>query len=215
MRKKFNTRISISVIIAFILVGFLSSQLLTQFKKKKVVVSTSTIEQSIQNISELATSKLLYRGIVRYEEGQIKFITKKGFTMIYDASIKAGIDLKKVKVDINKRNINITLPQATILDININSDSLQFYDEEISIFNWQDKNDLVSALKYAKEDANSKIDKTTLKKQAMEQTKIIIKGFLEPLTILKNPYTIRINFLEQKNNSDSQATSEIIKETTT
>ena len=47
--------------------------------------------------------------------------------MIYDASVKAGVDLKQVQIDIKGNNISVTLPKAEIQDITIDPGSLEFY----------------------------------------------------------------------------------------
>ena len=71
--------------------------------------------------------------------------------MIYDASVKAGVDLKQVQIDIKGNNISVTLPKAEIQDITIDPGSLEFYDEKFALFNFQDREDTVEALQYAKE----------------------------------------------------------------
>ena len=47
-----------------------------------VSLSSTSIQEQLSDCSELATAKLEYRGLVRYENGDIDFITKKAFTMV-------------------------------------------------------------------------------------------------------------------------------------
>lgn len=193
-KKRCNPLLNIVFIIFFIIIGFLCSQLWEKSKEDKITITTSTIEENIQSLSQLSTASLCYRGIVKYEEGQIKFITKKGFTMIYDAYIKSGVDLSLVKVEINDKKININLPKAEVFDIYINPDSIEFYDESFAIFNWKDKEDIVLALRYAKEDVQNKINKEELENQAMIQARTIVESILSPLTQGNKPYEIEISF---------------------
>nr|WP_242980708.1 DUF4230 domain-containing protein [Blautia argi] len=122
-----------------------------------------------------------YRGLVRYSQGEITFLTKKEFTMIYDASVKAGVDLKQVQIDIKGNNISVTLPKAEIQDITIDPGSLEFYDEKFALFNFQDREDTVEALQYAKEDITEHVENTDLLKTAEERAKTVITGLINSM----------------------------------
>ena len=102
--------------------------------------------------------------------------------MLYEAKVKAGIDMSKISVEVNKKKIQVTLPKATIQDTVIDSDTLEFYDEKNSLFNWEEKQDTVNALQLAKEDAKSRIDDTKLLEQAQSQAKLLIESLFLPLT---------------------------------
>ena len=144
-------------------------------------------------MSDLTTSQLQYRGMIRYEEGTITFINKKSYTMLYDASVKAGIDMEQAKIQVTRKKVKVTLPKAKIQEIVINPDTLEFYDEKNSLFNWDDKQDTVKALQLAKEDATSRIDETELLKQAEQQAELLIKNLVYPMTVNGN-YEVEITF---------------------
>ncbi len=44
-------------------------------------------------MGELATQEVTYTSRVQIEKGSIPFITKKGFTMEYNATLKAGVKM--------------------------------------------------------------------------------------------------------------------------
>lgn len=189
--KKVRGIIIIIAVIALIGVGFLGARLMD--KEPKVTVSATSIEERLTECSSLTTALLDYRGIVKYEEGEIAFINKKGFSMIYDAQIKAGIDLSEAKVKVSGDTIRITLPDPEIQDITIDSESLEFYDEQFALFNWSNKEDTAKAMVYAKEDAATKADHTDILNRADEQAKTVIKTLLMPVTEdSANTYTIEI-----------------------
>ena len=94
--------------------------------------------------------------------------------MIYDANVKAGVDLGQVQVDIKGNKVSVTLPKAEIQDITIDPDSLEFYDEKFALFNFQDRQDTVEALQYAKEDVTKQAEKTDLLTTAEERAKTVI-----------------------------------------
>lgn len=184
MKEKLGRRIigimSVVCVIALITVGVLTVKLLDA--RKEPTVTTSAITAQLKNMSDLTTSQLQYRGIVRYEEGNIIFINKKSYTMLYDANVKAGIDMSKILVDVEGKKIKVTLPKATVQDVVIDSDTIEFYDEKNSLFNWEDKQDTVTALQLAKEDAESRIDDTKLLEQAESQAKNLIQSLFLTMT---------------------------------
>lgn len=195
MREKLGNKIvvimSFVCIIALIAVGVLSVKLIEA--KKEPTVTTSVITSQLQNMSDLTTSQLQYRGMIRYEEGTITFINKKSYTMLYDASVKAGIDMGQAKIQMKGKKVKVALPKAKVQDIVINPDTLEFYDEKNSLFNWDDKQDTVKALQLAKEDATARIDEVELLKQAEQQAELLIKNLVYPMTANEN-YEVEITF---------------------
>lgn len=194
MREKLGGKIigimAVVCVVALIMVGILSVKLLDA--KKEPIVTTSAITEQLKNMSDLTTSQLQYRGIVRYEEGNIAFINKKSYTMLYDASVKAGIDMDKVSVGIEGKTIKVQLPKAVVQDVVIDSDTIEFYDEKNSLFNWENKQDTVTALQLAKEDAEQRIDETKLLEQAQAQAESLIESLFLPMT--EEGYQIDVEF---------------------
>lgn len=187
--KKINITLTLIAVIACIAVGFLGSRLLS--KKDTVTVSATSIEERLSKCSSLTTARLDYRGIIKYEEGDIQYINKKSFSMIYDAHIKAGIDLSLASVEVNGKTITVTVPKPTVQDVTVDPDSVEFYDEKFAIFNWTEKEDTAKALEYAKEDAKAKADQTDILAQASEQAKTVIETLIAPITSdTDDPYTV-------------------------
>ena len=147
-------------------------------KQKQPKVTTAYNSGKIHNISELTTTQLEYNGLIVLSDGKIPFLTQKGFSMRYTASIRAGIDISEVKIDITEKKVTVAIPDAQIQSVNVNSDSVVFYDEKHALFNWTDKEDIVNALSVAKEDAENRIDEDELLEKAKEQTETILKSVL-------------------------------------
>lgn len=189
--KKMRGLIIIIAAAALITVGFLGARLWNSKSEPKI--SATSIEERLSKCSALTTARLDYRGIVKYSDGDIQFITKKSFSMIYDAHIKAGIDLSKAEVTVNGSIVNVLIPTPEIQDIVVDSDSLEFYDEKFALFNWTDKSDTAKALEYAKEDAKKKTEQTEILSQASSQAKTVIETLLHPLAEdSKQTYEIKI-----------------------
>ena len=189
--KKMRSLIIIIAAAALIPVGFLGARLLN--KEPKVTVSATSIEERLSKCSSLTTARLDYRGIIKYSEGEIDFITKKSFSMIYDAHIKAVIDLSQAEVKVSGKEIQVKLPSPKIQDISIDSDSLEFYDEKFALFNWTNKEDTTKAIAYAKEDASAKAGQTDILTQAREQAVTVIETLIQPIADdSSNSYTLKI-----------------------
>lgn len=179
--KKIRTLIIIIAALALVAVGFLSAKLLSK-NENKVTISATSIEERLTKCSSLTTARLDYRGIIKYSDGDIQFINKKSFSMIYDAHIKAGVDLSKASVTVAGNTIKIAVPDPEIQDITVDSNTLEFYDEQFALFNWTDKSDTAKAIEYAKEDAQTKAESTDILTQAKEQAKTVIETLLSPVT---------------------------------
>lgn len=148
-------------------------------KESEPEITNSFISDKLEAASELTSAKLTYNGLVRYSEGSIPFITKKEFSMIYRAEVKAGIDLSKVESEITDVQVKITVPRIEILDISIDESSIQFYDERFALLNWEKKEDLLETIQEAKADVEAKGDMDGLKENAKNQIEILLVGLFE------------------------------------
>lgn len=160
-----------------------------------VHLTATSIQEQLEQSSELATAKLEYRGLVRYENGDIDFLTKKGFTMVYDAEVRAGVDLSQAAVSVNGRAITVRLPQAQMQGIEIDPNTIEFYDSSFALFNWENKQDTADALKVALQDAEGKVDQTKMLDQANEQAHRLIENLLHPFTEGEGAYTLTVEML--------------------
>lgn len=190
--KKLVTLVVIIAAIALVIVGYLLASLQN---KETITVSAVSIEERLSKCSDLTTARLDYRGLIRYSEGDIKYLTQKSFSMIYDATITAGIDLSQAEVTLDGTSIKVVLPHPTIQSIVIDPDSLEFYDEKAALFNWTEKEDTQKAMSYAKEDASAKAEQVNLLTQASEQAESVVTNLLLPFTEdSKTPYTVTVTF---------------------
>lgn len=104
------------------------------------VITTDLISQRLDAISELATVEYHYTNMGKFEN-QVDFygwkvpLTKKSFIVSYDGTIKAGVDLSEVRVDVSGGAVTVTLPEARVLSHEIDEESIQIFDETKNIFN--------------------------------------------------------------------------------
>lgn len=150
-------------------------------KKDEPEITNTFISEKLEAVSELTTAKLTYTGLVRYTEGNIPFLTKKEFNMLYRAGVRAGIDLSQANIDVTDSEVKLALPKAEIQEISVDADSIQFYDESFALFNGEKREDTVEALKVAEEDVRENGNMEDLMAEAQEQTEILLTGFLDEL----------------------------------
>lgn len=178
--------------VALIAVGVRGTMAVQRAVEPSVKLSSTSIQEQLTNTSELATAKLDYRGLVRYEQGDISFINKKAFSMVYDAQVRAGVDLSQARVEVSGKTVTVTVPAPQMLGIEIDPNSLEFYDSTYSLFNWENKQDTAEALKLAQSDAEAKVDQTGMLDQARSQAHTLVENLLAPFEQGDRGYTVNV-----------------------
>jgi len=172
-----RTIILIVVAVALIMGGVWLKTFL--FGKSEPKITTDYITGKLDVASELTTAELTYTGLVTFEDGSIPFLTKKGFTMKYTATVEAGIDFSKIEVDVSGKTVKVTLPETEIQSVKVDPNSIDFYDESFALFNWKDNEDVSDAIARAESDIQNNADMESLKKKSEMQTEKLIRGILE------------------------------------
>ena len=99
--------------------------------------------------------------------------------MTYRAEVHAGVDLSQAKTEVTDTEVIVTLPAVEILDISIDDDSIQYYDEKAALLNWERKEDALDAIASAKEDVEQQTQEMEdVETMAREQAKTLITGML-------------------------------------
>ena len=153
--------IAISVVVGIVM----HKRYLEKLEAEKRITSAEVSER-LESVSELTTEKIIYQGYIRYEEGDIPFLTKKSYSMTYTAEIEAGIDVSEIEVTEKDDKVYV------------DPDSIEFYDESYAIFNWESKEDGVDAVSNAEADAKENASIDTLKEEADKHAKDLIEGLL-------------------------------------
>lgn len=152
------------------------------FTEKESDITVGFITGKLEDASDLITQRLTYTSVQPVDKGKIPFINKKGFNMQYTATISAGIDMGKLDVKINDKEVKIKIPHAKVIgDADIDPNSLQFFDEKNSLFAWNTKEDLKEAMATAKKEFESvnEIDYKDFLNRADKQAKNVIHGILD------------------------------------
>ena len=178
---KKNTKRMIILETMIILVSFFCGFLLHAVisKKGERRVTSASLGSRLEKVSDLTSAELTYDGYLSIIEGSIPLVNEKGFSMRYEALIRAGIDVSEVDIDVQKDKVTVTIPHADIQSCTVDPDSIQIYDKMYSLFNWHDSYDVVDAIADAQEDALNVGPVRQLKQEADEQTEKIITSILE------------------------------------
>ena len=166
----------IAVVILFILLFVIKKIDAYLDAKKKPALSAQKLTEQLVACSDLTTAEIIYNGVVRFEEDGIPLINENSFLMMYSARVKAGIDISQVKVSVTSNKVVVTLPEVTVQDLIIDTDTLEFYDVSTSLFNQTQQSDVVVAVNDAKEDVRKNADIPGLLVKAREQTETLIRG---------------------------------------
>ena len=103
-------------------------------------------------------------------------MNKTSFSMLYEAKVTAGIDVKDIKFDVTDSQVTVKYPKAKILSAHVMEDSLQFFDENFALFKSDEKDALVEAMKLAKKELKKKKQYKNLMKEADNQTESLLKA---------------------------------------
>lgn len=171
-------------------------------RKSIPVITTETLKSQINTLQQLITQEYIYTNAdERTDDAKWLFGWKRPFSdtrllVTYDGSIKAGIDLAEVQVEVTEepRKITITLPKAEITDNNIPQDSIRIVEIKNGFLNeitFDDYNTFISEQKIVME--NKAIERGILEK-ADEEARKVIEAFLAPLPGItgENAYTLDI-----------------------
>lgn len=107
-------------------------------------VDSTTIKNSFSDIAELATQEYDFSNVGKFSQDDMKIFdlsipfTGKSFLVTYSGSVKAGIaDISKAQVSVDDaaKAVNVTLPQVSVLDSHIDSNSVKTYDQTLNPIN--------------------------------------------------------------------------------
>ena len=156
----------------------------TGIKIESTRLNIDYLTGTIRNMSDLITSELEYSGIVEYETGVGKwnsFAIEEKFLMVYNAQIKAGIDLSKVKLTSSDDKIIVDIPHSSVKFKKVNPDSIRIYDVKKAFIKGDGKMQLQEAIVEAENDMDRNANLSRLLKSAEEQAEAVIKGLISEM----------------------------------
>lgn len=160
-------------------------------------ITGDLIVTRLADIQELAVTDYTYTNVGKFEN-RVDFygwkvpLTTKRFIISYDGAIKAGIEMDGVSAVMDGTKIRITIPKAKILSHEVDTDSIQVFDETKNIFNPITITDYVNFSK----DQKAAVEKEALSKgllaQAQNRAEEVIRQWVDVLREGTH-YTVEIN----------------------
>lgn len=152
MSLKATIILAVVIAVIFVFAGVWIRGAITKFFNPQPELTNEVVVKQLEKIQDLTTAKETDYGFEKYEDGGIAFLNKKQFTMFYTYEVRAGVDLAKaqIKIDKDSKTVSITLPAPKIQSVAVNPDSLRFFDKSDSFFNAADVEDTKAAMEDAK-----------------------------------------------------------------
>ena len=175
----------VAILVLLIIIGGLIVAIKIIPDNDSASITSGFLTQKLEEASDLVTGRVFFTGISDYDDDGSFFLTKGNFTMVWSAKVNAGIDLKKVEIDVDDASkvITIKIPKAKILDCKVDPGKIRYVDESVlSVFNFDDKDDANKAQKMAEKDAEKEAKESGILEMADKQSESLIKGLLEGCT---------------------------------
>lgn len=160
-------------------------------------ISMDVISSEIRNIAELATVEYLFTDAAQFSDSkEIKGwsipLTEKSFLMKWNGVIKAGINVDDIGIDVDNKNmiITLTMPEAVILSYDVDESSVEVLDEKDNIFNSITVEDKVGFDEATENAMKERAIENGLLDQALAQAKITIEGLLTANSVIAENYEI-------------------------
>ena len=185
--KKFKVVLALILIIAFIGGGAYAFNLFKNASNKNSILSDDSnaeiniayLTKSIEKIGEIRTAKITYGCLSEFAEGKYPLLTKTAFSMYYEATAEAGIEIDKIEInqDANGKFI-VKLPKPKLYDVKIDMNSIKLFKKSKALFNWSKPEDLQEALKVAQDDVLKKAETDQILEIANDKAVSVLENFL-------------------------------------
>lgn len=169
-------------------------------KQAEPEISSTLIQNRIEQASDLVTTKYHYSKVGKFENslslnGWSIPLTNKNFILTFEGEIQLGTDLSNAKIDIEDSTIQVTLDKPKVISNSIDESSIEIYDETKNIFNPISINDYKKFAVEQKKKALSEAKEKGLLKTAQKDTEKSVKQII---SIIPNTddYQIKVIFRE-------------------
>lgn len=172
---------------------------IVQYEVASKEVDVSLIKSEIQDIGELATVEYLYTDAGKFEDPAKLFgkevpfsFTTKSFIAKWDGTIKAGVKVDEITVEVNDANkeILVSIPKAEILSHEIEDDSIETLDEKDGLFNPVKVEDVREFDAISKDAMEQRAIENGLLEKAQENAENIIEKLINTDVVKELEYTI-------------------------
>ena len=160
-------------------------------------ISLEVIYNKISDVAELATVEYLFTDAAKFSDAhhilemEVPF-TQKSFILRWEGVIKAGVDLKQVKIDVDEeaKKVIVKIPAAKILSYSVNNDKVEVLDEKNNIFNNITIKDKVEFDSKTEESMRKRAIENGILKKAAENAKDVLLRLVQSDPVVASEYTV-------------------------
>lgn len=198
-----------NVILSIMLVGLLAAVFalfrLSRQEPPSEQIDIAVINMGIQDIGELATVEYLYTDVGKFEDSakwfgkEIPFsFMEKSFIVKWDGCIKAGVDISKVKAQVNDatKEIVVPIPKAEILSHEIDEESMETLNEKNGFFNKITLEDIREFDIASKKNMEQRAIENGILDRAFDNAKNLISTLISTEAADRLGYTITFKVIE-------------------
>ncbi|MCR5371184.1 MAG: DUF4230 domain-containing protein [Clostridium sp.] len=151
-------------------------------------LNVETIEDGLRDMAFLITQEYYFTELLSDKKVNTFFgfemgITEESYTVSYEGSVTAGIDLARAEVrcDEDTKTVTVILPPVEVKDPMVDPGSVQVYNEKHSIFNTFSETERAEALARLKEDVREKAEKKDIRKKAGDSAERTVKNVVRSI----------------------------------
>ena len=205
-KKSFISKKNIKYILVFALILIVLIVIYTiwdksfsnNYREEQTIVTSSQLEKVVQ-ISELSTYKVTFNGVAEVKDPKKE--DKVLYYVAYEAQISVGLDMKKIKVEIedteeeNRKTVVIVLPEIEITNVNVDPGSFDYIFESSSA-NTSDVS--ITAQKVCKTDAEKECKSNiALFNLARENAAHTVEALMKPLLEQRDEYKYELKIIDE------------------
>lgn len=200
-KKRLLNRIVIVVIVCILCFG--SGFLISLKQPKSSKITSNTLFQQVQTISNIATLEYNYTNMGKFTnsadfKGWTIPFTEKSFIIAYDGRITAGVDMKEIQIHVSGKTIKIAIPAAQILSHEVNENSIELYDETKNIFNPISVKDYADFSAKQKKVMEKKVIEGGLLRSAQQRAQKVIKELFSSNSKIEEEYKLQFKMEKGK-----------------
>lgn len=151
-------------------------------------ITAEMIEDGLRDIGVLVTQEYYFTDVISFSSVKKLFRLEVGFTessylASYDGVVTAGIDFGKVRVsrDDSARKILVTLPASEILNVDVDPESFELYEEKTGFGNPLSVEDFNDSLVTLENTVRDKAVEKGLLRRADENARVVVRNFIAGL----------------------------------
>ncbi|MGN0071670.1 MAG: DUF4230 domain-containing protein [Atopobiaceae bacterium] len=196
--------------IAFVLVAALSHMQMTQPSS----VASTTIKNSLSDISELSTAEYSFANVGKYTEDDLKVLgisipfTGSSFVATYEGTVKAGIsdiEAADVSVDDSTKTVTVTLPDVEILSCTIDPTTIEAYDQTFNPINQIQVSDVSSFLSSEEDKETEEAQTNGTLDKARTHAEVLVKSVVSSILsgTSRDGYTVKVVWTSAETSADA------------